>query len=852
LISAFVAAAAFLILWHAPEGNGAEMPSPWLDADKPVASVLFTQESVLERMATDLGLTSSQISLVKETALAEAQSLAELKHESDEVVKSEDLPTAEKQMRIEGMGYNDRVRRIVTDSRTKIESLMNQEQLAMLVDLTADMMQGQRDMAVQAALSLDSPTTAGAGPYQIYATQYFSNFGSASVEVAVPDKYVKFASLGWEYHSGYPQGGNYSVNLGYNGHRLDGVRVKDVGPWNIDDNYWNSGGSRPRRLFQSLSTGLPESQAAYYNDFNGGLDQFGRVVTNPAGIDLSPQAGVQLGLGYLVSGWVTVSFNWEGASTPPPPPPPPSYPIVGAIKARYDALGGAPGAAHNAEYSVTGGRAQDFDHGRLIWEASSGTVSWVYGGTLSKYDSLGATRSYLGMPMGDETATPGGRLHQYRGGQIYWSPATSAHTLVGGIMHKFGQLGGTPRLGFPVADEEASPGGRVSRFFKGYIFWSPSTGSQMVNGAILTKLLALGGTMRIGYPTSDEYDVPGGRASNFQVGRIYWSPSTGTHHVLGAILNEYDARGGPNALGLPTTDELAAGGAGYRMSDFSRGRIYWSPAFGIVPVYGAIYAKYVALGGHASMGLPLAEERDVPGKPGARMAQFERSQIYYSPDGQSWSVYGGIMGKYLEMGGPAALGLPRSDEYAVAGGRANNFEVGRIYWSPATGTHHVLGGIMAKYDALGGPINLGLPTSDEKDIPARDGARMNDFASGSVFWTASGGSHGVYGAIGAKYRSAGGVSILGLPLADETAAEGVAGARMGAFEGGRIYWSPTTGANIVNGGILASYLLIGGSQSELGLPVSDEFSVPGGRRSDFEHGYISWDYTTGQTEIVPQ
>jgi uncharacterized protein with LGFP repeats len=31
----------------------------------------------------------------------------------------------------------------------------------------------------------------------------------------------------------------------------------------------------------------------------------------------------------------------------------------------------------------------------------------------------------------------------------------------------------------------------------------------------------------LGYPTSDEYSVPGGRQSNFQGGTLFWDANTG-------------------------------------------------------------------------------------------------------------------------------------------------------------------------------------------------------------------------------------------------------------------------------------------------------------------------------------
>jgi hypothetical protein len=143
---------------------------------------------------------------------------------------------------------------------------------------------------------------------------------------------VKFAALGQSTSgcgSGYPQGLDYRVIVTRDSGQSATIPVKDTGPWNIDDNYWDppNDGSfpRPRRLFADLPRGTPESQAAFYDHYNnvsncknldnslsghsGGADQFGRCVLNPSGIDLSVAAAAQIGM--PGSEWVTVSFLWE-------------------------------------------------------------------------------------------------------------------------------------------------------------------------------------------------------------------------------------------------------------------------------------------------------------------------------------------------------------------------------------------------------------------------------------------------------------------------------------------------------------------------------------------------------------
>jgi len=181
--------------------------------------------------------------------------------------------------------------------------------------------------------------------YRVFATQYRPHV-EGSVEVAVPDKCAKFAALGnasalsqFGCPSGYSLGLDYRVSVTLANGRGAVFPVKEVGPWNIDDNYWGGapGSPRPRRLFRDLPRGRPEAHAAFYDGYNtrtncldldrtpydpprtGGADQFGRCVLNPAGIDLSVAAAAQLGLAPLENAWVDVTFMWEGGTTPGSP-----------------------------------------------------------------------------------------------------------------------------------------------------------------------------------------------------------------------------------------------------------------------------------------------------------------------------------------------------------------------------------------------------------------------------------------------------------------------------------------------------------------------------------------------------
>jgi uncharacterized protein with LGFP repeats len=46
--------------------------------------------------------------------------------------------------------------------------------------------------------------------------------------------------------------------------------------------------------------------------------------------------------------------------------------------------------------------------------------------------------------------------------------------------------------------------------------------------------------------------------------------------------------------------------------------------------------------------------------------------------------------------------------------------------------------------------------------------------------------------------------------------------------------------------IKARWSALGWERSYLGYPTSDEFAISGGRRSNFQNGYIIWNATTNQ------
>lgn len=175
-----------------------------------------------------------------------------------------------------------------------------------------------------------------------------------------------------------------------------------------------------------------------------------------------------------------------------------------------------------------------------------------------------------------------------------------------------------------------------------------------------------------------------------------------------------------------------------------------------------------------------------------------------------------------------------SDEIRTPGGTRCLFGIGLVR-----------GAIEVKYLSLGGCFSfLGVPTGDEQITPDGVG-RFSTFANGSIYWRADIGAHVVRGEIREHWKAFGWeVGVLGYPLSDETVTPDGRG-RFNVFEGGSVYWTPQTGAHEVFGAIRDQWGQLGWEAGPLGYPTSGEFDVPEGKRSNFEHGFITWNRADG-------
>ena len=167
--------------------------------------------------------------------------------------------------------------------------------------------------------------------------------------------------------------------------------------------------------------------------------------------------------------------------------------------------------------------------------------------------------------------------------------------------------------------------------------------------------------------------------------------------------------------------------------------------------------------------------------------------------------------------------------------------------------------ITAAWEASGGDTGpLGPRNGDV--YPAGEGFAQN-FAGGKMFFTPATGAHFMQGAILDKYESLGGPADgdLGFPKIDEGPgrAPDSRNSTFSAPDNPVIFWTPATGARVVRGAINAAWDKLGGSAGALGVPAEDETYNGAVVTQKFTNGEISYDsraktFTTVPPELAGQ
>jgi uncharacterized protein with LGFP repeats len=257
-----------------------------------------------------------------------------------------------------------------------------------------------------------------------------------------------------------------------------------------------------------------------------------------------------------------------------------AYIVIGGNNSVWQSIGAQDsdlGYPISAEYApMTGGVMQIFQFGKISWNPATGSHV-TKGGIGGAWDNAGGPLGGLGYPTTDEYAPmTGGGMQDFQYGKISWNAATGSRVTKGGIGATYDSAGGPlSGLGYPTTDEYATENGGAAQDFQyGQIAYSPATGSHVVRGAIGAMWILYGGPRGFGYPTADEITglTGGGAKQYFQNAEIVWSPSVGTKIITGGIRSIWVAQGSEaGRLGYPTSNAYwVSGGEG---QDFQGGRI---------------------------------------------------------------------------------------------------------------------------------------------------------------------------------------------------------------------------------------------------------------------------------------
>jgi uncharacterized protein with LGFP repeats len=240
------------------------------------------------------------------------------------------------------------------------------------------------------------------------------------------------------------------------------------------------------------------------------------------------------------------------------------------------------------------------------------------------------------------------------------------------------------------------------------------------------------------------------------------------------------------------------------------------------------------------LGGPTSGVREVRG---GTYQQFAYGAVYSSPAGGTHVValdFQEAWGRSGWENGP--LGLPIADEVELAVGAFQLFQGGSVYWSPASGVHVLWGAVRDRWAAQGWERGeLGYPVGDE--VRLRNGVYQL-FQGGSVYWSPTTGAHVVRRAVRDRWAAQGWEnSFLGYPITDE-APSGYGVYQL--FQGGAIYSTPGNGTHAVAGAIRDRWAAQGWENGILGWPMSEEVPLRNGAYQMFQTMQsIYWSPDTG-------
>jgi len=236
-------------------------------------------------------------------------------------------------------------------------------------------------------------------------------------------------------------------------------------------------------------------------------------------------------------------------------------------------------------------------------------------------------------------------------------------------------------------------------------------------------------------------------------------------------------------------------------------------------------------------------------------------------------VRGAINAAWDKLGGSAGqLGVPAEDEVYRGDVVSQKFTAGELSWNRKDKTFTTvppelagqLGDVVVPEDpasaiaaarrAAGGALGP-LGEADGEQYSVGDQGVAQNYAGGKIFYSPATGANVVSGQVLEKYESVGGPQgDLGFPTSSETDGGLGSNSRVSAFSAEDrpvIFWTPDYGPVIVRGAMNAAWSKLDAAKGPLGAPMADATENGSVVTQRFSGGVLKYDRTTRKFSTEP-